>query len=66
MKDDDAKLSAETDRIAHALYSAYLWTPAWFKKRRAAFVIHGHRCYKCGTTQGQMQVHHLHYETLGR
>ena len=78
MMDDDAKLIAETDRIAHEIhelilyerrrgfYYKYINTPTWARKRGAAFAIHGRRCYRCGTTEGSFQVHHLHYRTLGR
>jgi len=43
----------------------YIKSPTWAEKSRKVFAIHGSRCYRCGTTEGPLQVHHLHYGTLG-
>jgi 5-methylcytosine-specific restriction endonuclease McrA len=46
-------------------YDAYLRTPHWRAVRRMAFRHHGRACAHCGDTHG-LQVHHRHYDTLGR
>lgn len=45
-------------------YASYLASPEWANKRREALERDKGRCSRCnGDTN--LQVHHLHYETLG-
>ena len=46
-------------------YNAYLKSPEWDEKRREAIQQAGGRCARCGRTDLPLEVHHLHYETLG-
>src|SRR5437879_3292308 len=39
--------------------------PDWQTKRQEAFRAYGRKCAVCGATR-RLQVHHLHYKTLGR
>jgi hypothetical protein len=48
-----------------ARYRAYLRSPRWQEVRRMAFAHYGRECQWCGATR-RLQVHHLHYHTLGR
>lgn len=45
------------------VYKAYLASPAWQTKRKAALMRAGHRCQACGR-KGALQVHHLTYVRL--
>jgi hypothetical protein len=45
-------------------YREYLGSPQWQEKRRMAFAHYGHECQWCGATR-RLQVHHLHYHTVG-
>ena len=45
-------------------YARYIRSKAWQEKRREALSHYGHRCARCGRT-ADLQVHHLHYRTLG-
>lgn len=46
-------------------YIAYINSPEWAVFR--AFIIRkrGRRCQQCGTTEGEMNLHHKHYRTFG-
>lgn len=45
-------------------YGSYLNSPAWANKRREALERDKGRCSQCDS-ETKLQVHHLHYETLG-
>jgi len=45
-------------------YREYLRSPEWQRKRQAAFAHYGRECQWCGDKK-RLQVHHLHYRTLG-
>jgi len=56
------------DRIERSrvwTYEAYVHSPEWATRRRIALVTAGGRCQRCGA-RGALEVHHLHYRTLGR
>jgi len=46
-------------------YDAYIHSPAWDRRRRAAIRAAGNRCENCGRGERVLQVHHKHYKTLG-
>lgn len=46
-------------------YGLYLQSEDWKARRRAIINACGRQCARCGST-GQLQVHHVHYRTLGR
>ena len=46
-------------------YTAYIRSDQWRAKRQEAFAWHGRKCSGCGGVK-MLQVHHLHYRTLGR
>ena len=46
-------------------YLKYIKSSKWAWMRQVALAIHGERCSRCGTTEGPLQVHHLHYKTTG-
>jgi 5-methylcytosine-specific restriction endonuclease McrA len=46
-------------------YRDYLRSDRWRAIRDWAFALHGRKCQECGETGG-LEVHHLHYDTLGR
>lgn len=48
------------------VYSTYIISREWSKKRQAAFRHYGRVCAMCKTTVGSLHVHHLTYERLGR
>lgn len=45
-------------------YYEYLKTTRWKRKRTEVFKYHGRKCKYCTETKG-LQVHHLHYKSLG-
>lgn len=47
-----------------AAYLAYLMSPEWQAKRRAALARANHRCQHCGKG-GELDVHHKNYDWLG-
>lgn len=49
----------------HEYYREYLRSPHWQGVRKRSLARVGHRCERCGIG-GSLQVHHKHYETLGR
>ena len=51
--------------MRRADYERYLKSYHWKCKRRAALFHHGKRCFKCGESGRILQVHHLHYRSLG-
>ncbi|MGL5766031.1 MAG: HNH endonuclease [Sarcina sp.] len=46
-------------------YSAYLKTNHWKQLRENMIIRSNGRCEDCGTTEGEMNIHHLTYNTLG-
>jgi 5-methylcytosine-specific restriction endonuclease McrA len=46
-------------------YYAYMKSPAWQAKRKKFIKFVGGKCQECGNKNG-LQVHHKHYNTLGR
>jgi hypothetical protein len=46
-------------------YTAYLETEHWQNTRRSALLIARYRCAECHSNDS-LEVHHLHYRTLGR
>lgn len=46
-------------------YLEYLHSPTWFAMRAKIFKSRGRRCESCGATKSSIQIHHLHYTTLG-
>jgi 5-methylcytosine-specific restriction endonuclease McrA len=48
-----------------AEYDEYMASARWHAIREWALALHGRRCQECGATAG-LEVHHLHYDTLGR
>ena len=47
-------------------YYTYLNSKEWQDFRDKVFRLKGRVCSKCGTAEGVINVHHLHYQTLGR
>jgi 5-methylcytosine-specific restriction endonuclease McrA len=49
-------------------YEEYLQSLDWLRVRNREFVRTDYHCEGCGLhgTDRQLEVHHLHYETLGR
>ena len=49
-------------------YEEYLQSWDWVRLRNREFARTDYRCEGCGFhgTDKQLEVHHLHYETLGR
>lgn len=47
-------------------YQAYLLSPKWAKKRKAALKRAGYKCQYCGASGVLLQVHHLTYARLGK
>lgn len=45
-------------------YDAYIRSPLWFKFRQSKIDSVGGKCEECGSAD-RLQVHHLHYKTLG-
>lgn len=60
-----AGLSGREAELASMPYEAYLRSPEWQARRRAALARAGHRCQVCNAT-AQLQVHHRTYERRGR
>jgi 5-methylcytosine-specific restriction endonuclease McrA len=54
----------ERRRERKAAHRAYLRSPGWKTKRRAALTRAGNRCQDCGRTSG-LHVHHLTYVRHG-
>lgn len=54
----------ECYRERREAYDDYLASEEWEDKRRECLDHHGRECADCGAT-GSLDVHHLHYETLG-
>lgn len=46
-------------------YKEYLRSHKWMRKRKKMLALCGSQCENCGNTK-RLQVHHLHYRTLGR
>lgn len=46
------------------IYNEYISSPEWRAKRQERLEIDGHRCVVCHLTD-DLEVHHLHYESLG-
>lgn len=46
-------------------YETYIRSKKWFRKRKNMLALCGSQCENCGNTKS-LQVHHLHYRTLGR
>lgn len=48
-------------------YRAYLASPAWRKRRAAAFARAGDKCERCGIPAfaARLEVHHVTYERFG-
>lgn len=46
------------------MYEFYINSPDWGRFRRSIFAVRGYKCEQCGTLEGQMHVHHLHYRTF--
>lgn len=54
-------------RILDSLsYLDYLWTEEWRRFRAGILKRDSFRCQKCGTSAGQLQVHHHHYRRIKR
>lgn len=54
--------------VMSADYKRYLASPEWAKKRREALLYYGEQCAVCGNDwRGRcfINVHHLHYRTIG-
>jgi 5-methylcytosine-specific restriction endonuclease McrA len=49
-------------------YEEYLESWDWLRLRNRMFLRNDYRCERCGLhgTDKQLQLHHKHYETLGR
>ena len=47
-------------------YYAYMKSKRWRDFKDKVFKAKGRVCSVCGTTDGIINVHHLHYRTLGR
>ena len=49
-------------------YGEYLKSGAWSNTRNKCLSKNGHRCFICGCTSllRRLDVHHLHYRTVGR
>lgn len=49
-------------------YGAYLKSAMWRNTREKCLSRNGHRCFICGCTAllRRLDVHHLHYKTVGR
>lgn len=45
-------------------YADYILSDAWYAKREEKFRQVGKRCQVCGTSDGVIQVHHIHYAHL--
>lgn len=59
------KVSTKVDQFMSAEdKSAYLKSKRWKQKKLLTFMYHGKQCKKCGNT-GKLDIHHLHYKTLG-
>jgi len=54
-----------SDKDIKTLYTAYLSTRHWKFTRNKKIASVGDRCEECAQ-RGDLLVHHLHYETLGR
>lgn len=50
------------------MYSEYIRSARWKRKRAHRIYLSGGECESCGTSvrESNLEVHHLHYETLGR
>ena len=48
-----------------ATYRDYLKTEHWQTFRLYAFEFYGRKCYLCGATDCQLDIHHNTYERLG-
>lgn len=47
-------------------YHGYIHSKDWAKRRLALFEKRGRRCESCGETKGEIHIHHLTYENLGK
>lgn len=50
--------------LRREFYEEYLQSNLWQKKRADCIAYHGNKCNNCGAI-GVLDIHHLHYETLG-
>lgn len=46
-------------------YDDYLKSEHWRSFRKRVFEHYGRKCYLCGTTEGQIDIHHNTYERKG-
>lgn len=54
------------ERVRKMPYREYLKTPHWKKFRQKILRIAKFQCFDCGSVNAPLEVHHLHYNTLGR
>jgi hypothetical protein len=40
-------------------------SPEWMTLRDRVLEARGHRCESCGGAMGRLEIHHVHYRTLG-
>lgn len=68
LKKVEAKKKAEPVRgltMSRDKYTEYLFSNWWKSKRKQKLGSVNYLCEKCGSNK-QLQVHHLHYKSLGR
>lgn len=47
-------------------YEDYLLSPQWKEKRYQVLARAGGKCERCGELSDPLEVHHKHYDTLGK
>lgn len=50
---------------ADDMYTQYMQSPAWQKRRAARLALAQYRCERCDAYGVAVEVHHLHYRSLG-
>ena len=61
---DKGRATSAKGQAAKKRYAAYRATPEWQAKREEALRHYGGSCSECKATDG-LEIHHLHYKTLG-
>lgn len=46
-------------------YKVYMQSQEWQEKRKQRLWIDNFKCVMCGNEHARLQVHHIHYRTLG-
>lgn len=63
---DDDKASYIQQPINYGVnYREYLRSPAWRAKKRQKLEEVNYTCERCGVKGRKLDIHHLHYDTLG-